>query len=484
MDQFEAFLQFVGNMAAYRDNALSPTDLKAVRSLQREVAPANARLYSMGQALDKWMSRLTWTAVAAPSTRRRYLRSISRLYSLAVEAGVVGPTDDFQRVRALIPADDASALDSRPALAVARQLANEKRPGRLSDLFLLAVMRRGESIGSVVSLKRDDITTELPQASAIALRNAISPRQEYVLQFDQGSRRKHPLTAQLERQLSALLAQNGCVVTQPDQAVAAAWIEAASEAGIADDEIRAALAGDVPASHAYLATIPPATLRPGRLAEITASAANAVIDYTEHWHLVYLYRSAKAAVPTKGPRKPRAAKSGHEISAERLRALFSSLHQPVTAFYPYHEIVRRIGRRLESFQQPYIAEFMFVRASQPTLRLVEPELSALGRLLRDTTAPGRPLHIVPDSEMLRFQTVIGQFSDATPLLHSDERPATFCEGSLVGIKGLGTDSMYQIVDVNDDSESRTSLRLALPSGGALTFTIDSSKVYQINPNQQ
>ena len=471
----------------------SPASSRAAASFLRAVGAApNRQTLSLGQALDKWVQLMHHANGNTPSVALKYIRLLHTLYKAAVKQGAIAAYDS-----ALFPAlrSRAEALGPRSASMSAMELCHHlAQPATLpeehrmaADLVMLAVYGRGQALADVLHTPPASGSDSLPQIADIVRRNRQADQQKYAFLFDRHAARPAAITADAARRVSSMLQRVFAYAGSAAELPAQAWVEAAFAANLTDAEIRAALR-QVPAAYSYLADVSPAELSAERLAELTLRVADQYACFTERWYIVRLRRTPapgrRPANDAKGAKaKPRVTRLGGQsaISADRITAILRREKIAVEAFYPYEEIMRRIGRRRRRYARPYISDVMFLRLSRPLLGEVETLIGPYGRFLTTRTTRAAEHAVVSDGQMTSFRQAIGYLSPATEV--TEETVQLPAEGSRIALRSLPLSQLFTVERVIDYTAGRSRIRLQLamhaPDGTLLTSQVFTTTLNEI-----
>ena len=476
--QLQSFWQHV--VSELNSDTLSPTAAKAIKSFIADFRQCNLPYHSIDSAILKWHELMTAADCYSPSTRSQYLRQLQRFYRDAARAALIHSTDIFRTLLSAPttaePTSDGATAKS--ALAILRSIALSTtlppRQQAAADILLLGLLAGGLPPGEAAQLRRDAPGMDLPLARAIRQRHRESPQQLYAVPLDQWRRRPAAVAREVEALLQPLLAGQGYAGPLNDVA-ARAWVEAAAIGGYTDPQIRASV-HHTPAAYAHLDFVEPAQLTEADRTAMAAAVATAVIDYTEQWHVITL-RPIPAGAKGKQPR------TGRERSAEQIsKALAAS--QIATTFYPYEELVKRMGKKLQKYSRPYIAGFMFFKSSEPAIPAIQPLIKQWGSVMRGPDRQSPAYAVVPRTQMEQFQRTIGLFSPDAEVTVEEVEPLR--PGDRIGIRGFEGTGIYEIEEIATPSSPTAPLRLKLlmrdPDTArtyALVITADPSSIYRI-----
>ena len=440
---------------------------KAARAFAGAVGAPNAATLTLPQALLKFSQLTARGQRLSRNTRLQYLRRLHTLYISAVKQGLFGYAEEagFTQLIAALGAEGAPEAATRlTASALCRRMAavgqESEHDAMLADLLLLSVYDRGTSLRDAVH--RHKGADVLPHVRAIVRRHQQAPQQQYVFQLAQWREREASATAAVSRQLNELLRRYAYEGSLPDLS-AEAWIEAATACGIPDAEIRAAVR-HVPAAYSYLADVAPAELSAERLARIEADVAGWFADYTERWYVVRLLRTPGglrgAAAPQKGARKaPKVVATPTSVSAERIKECLADEAAGVEAFFPYQELVKKVGKRLEKYSRPYISSFIFLRLSHSMIPDVAKVIADYGRFVKSRCSSTSHYSIIADTAMADFRQAIGYLDSGAAVEITEV--AVPAPGDVVGLAAYGPEKSFLVEKVIDYNAGRSTVTLQL-----------------------
>lgn len=407
---------------------------KSVASFTRITGESKSA--SLEEQLRGWVAAL-FRAGHTAATVKRYLQSLRSVYdTVSPSTGAPAPAAFADILTRIDPVEDTSA-DSREEAAVtgcdmARRLALHTR--RLTeaqslclDAFLYMVYRRGMTVESLLDERRPasgvpspaDIP---PQALALSDRHR-RPRSRRAFSFAAESAAQ-PDPATLLRKMESVIADvlgSRAPAITPDTALSM-WIDAALDAGIAIEAVRACI-DRIPTTHTWLRFILPADITADEVADITVRVADHINPLRTAWYAMKLRAGVS---PTAISRHLRA--SGSDTLVDEY-------------FYPCREIARRTGKKLTFGSKPYIPDILFFKALGRNLPPLFAEIGHMAWCYRHVNASGSDYARIPDASMRRFQTAIGLFTpDLSPVVNASAgfapgTPVRITAGPLEGLVG-------------------------------------------------
>ncbi len=346
-----------------------------------------------GWVIEMFLNGLTFR------TATYYIDALSRLYAVATDDGVVPASVAFDLVRSRLKALSPDGWPCRITDSQFRRMLSVVRSasacsGEMATaigIVLFSLINGCLSLEKVARIKSSDLADYAPGSEAIATRHA-TPRRRYLFDLQQSARTPRQLDRYVADCVLSLLRLRGLSVKgSPSETLRSYWAYAAIRCGFSGSEIMAVLR-HVPAGVPVLGISVPALLPARQIADIQASIAAMFISDPLGWHVMRLRPGVRFS----------------DVAA-RLCAFGPEISRP-ELFYPCHEVVRRVGRRLVTCRRPVMADIVFFRSRIADICPIFARIGDLAWCYTNGPRSERDYATVADSEFRIFQQAVGQFT--------------------------------------------------------------------------
>lgn len=442
---------------------------KAINSFLDAVGEQNLNVLTLGEALTKWSQLMQHRDRLSGQTRLQYLRRMHTLYKSAVKQKEIETYEDcFNPIIENTPDEKSeSGRQKQPSASklcakIASVRGSSDNDKQLADIIMLAVYDRGITLSQAINRQRTD--SEIPQVSDIIDNYHQANRQTYVFPLSQWKFRDEVISGDILQGINKFITSNYSYECPVVQLPSEAWVEAAIKCGLSDAEIKA-MVGQVPDNYSYLKDVEPAVLSKERIKELTLCVANQFSDRTERWHIIRLARTpgglrqSKTAKGKKQKPSRRKIVTPTMVSAENIISLLKADKIKVETLYPYQDLVRRVGKRMEQISRPFISDLMFIRLSESQISVVSQAIENYGRFVKSREAGSYRHAIVPDVQMENFQTAIGYFNGENPVEISEVKVPT--EGDMIGIMAIDPEKSFEVEKIVNYKTGKSSITLQL-----------------------
>lgn len=334
-----------------------------------------------------------------------YLKQLGTLYNQAADDGLVPDTDVLSEVRKRILAIPEGYFSKGSADEVARLRkflqawsAGHVPKGLATDVVAFAILNGGMTFEQVANYKKTDYQGDDELLKRVVDKYA-QPRNKYL--FPLGQSVKTP--AQLKKELSKLfyiaLTPYGLSLVKNEETTATdLWCLAALQSGVSPRVLLGMTDGYVPSFNPVYRLLKPVTVTDEETAVIQRRIITSLTANPTHWYAMQF--------------RPR-------VKFEQVKHALEAIKDDVQCndlFYPSEEIMRRIGNKMVKERKPIIPGLLFFRSRPTDITTIFRHIGNLAWCYRQTNDRTSPYAIIPTSEILAYQTVIGQFSSDIELL--------------------------------------------------------------------
>lgn len=388
-------------------------------------------------AID-WVVELLRDGLSAKNVKK-YLDILASLYNKGVTERLLPASEGIikakARVGGFITAPQESVITDRDELVNrflvflrtrADALATPLQPKAAvwRDIILFSLLNGAMDLAEVARLTKEESDTFAPESMAIIERNASPQRRKYVFDLGQSAMTSRQLVREVESKTLELLRSHVSVkFDNARSAVGSMWVEMAMRNGAT----ASVALGSQPAGlecHMLPAVALHGNVPEVLKAQLVQSIATAINANPQRWFAMRL--------------RPR-------VTPEEIHRYIKEVAepwQPAETFYPLAEISKRIGRKLVKLQKPYIADVLFFKSQLTDVLPLFQRIGDKAWCYRVANVPGAPYASIPQAEMVRFQTAIGEFTPDTeiqPLGTVELSPGdevVVVGGMLAGQKGI------------------------------------------------
>lgn len=416
----EAFLQNVASQASLATTDDIPG--RTLRSFVGTLSPDACGPISQAHLL-RWLAAMLRRG-AAPATRRRYLGA---LHNIWLKSNKNNPDESdpftalkenelyrrFETVKGGWQEPTLKQLDTLSGLL--QSLPDTTGERRQATALLLLMLITADFSPLHAAMRRFDDTElndgDLRWEELTALMRE-DPRQQYMLRLGQNAKRAPQLSREAEEMLRRLLTDTrlGHPGESPAESVRHLWTAAAIHSGIPAATVAAITRRadgkprDPESRYAWLDLLTKEDIPAARRRAILLAIAERLHPTRQAW---YALRLRKGTDPD----------DLKDAAKERLGEPYA---ENLTWYYPTLRRATRIeGKKGVHFiEEPLTPGILFLRIRPGDLPKAMRQIGDLAWCYRTVNAPGAPYSVIPDDEMLRFQTLARQFTpDMRPTLH-------------------------------------------------------------------
>lgn len=399
------------------------------------------------ELVEEWCIYLMNTGMTK-KTVSHYIDIISGLYSAAANEGLVEHTDVFRTVKSNIRTAESTKTQQRISedeYSRLRHLAcvrtnQPKEAAIFIDIFFLAILTGCKPIMEIAMMKKDEISYQSPQISAILERYCNSNR-KYIFPLSQSEKTPRQLERDLTNGITASLISKGIKIFETlTDTIQSYWAYAAMKCGLPPSAIYSILGS-------YPKVFPGIGIKnnPIQGIEDKESIIQTIAE-------TFLFNPAKWYAMRLRPRV-----SINDIE-KRLEMVGSEIIQP-EFFYPSREIARRIGKKTLLKEVPVISDIIFFKSRITDIYPLFTKIGDLAWCYRSGNGTGAYAAIPKDS-MEQFQRAVGSFTDdyeIGPIGSIKPQPGDvirIIDGAFAGNKG-------ELLKIMDAKETGVIYRLRL-----------------------
>lgn len=394
-----SLIEYLATSIPESDDAQVKMATKAVRSLAAFLGWNTSRLQTdLELTVIDW---LVWLRVRDLSVKTAfsYLKAVSGLYTKAVKAGLMPPTEVFRNVKARLRADDGILWEDginredfdRFSNFAKAAVSKDKDVPVAADIVILSLLTGCKPITEVAKLKAADMTDNSePVVSLLRRRMADSSRQ-YIFPLRQSRRTPRQLRDDVCGLVARLFSgRNIRIRGSLDETVSAYWAYAAILSGVKPHDVASFLG------------VPP----PGfRILELYKDYPRRAVPPTD------IIRAA-ARMFTVNPLRWYAMHLRKRVTFEDIKRRFAQLEgklQPPEMYYPCEELSRRVGKKIVFGEKPIIRDIVFFRSRVTDLF---PLFSHIGDIAWCFTTGGKGTvyAAIPQKSFEEFQATVGRFT--------------------------------------------------------------------------
>ncbi|MDE6702692.1 MAG: phage integrase SAM-like domain-containing protein [Muribaculaceae bacterium] len=334
-----------------------------------------------------------------------YLKQLGTLYNQAAADGLVPQSDALGIVRKrllAIPEADfsemATDLVNRLRIFLQSWSAGHVTKGLATDIIAFAILNGGMSFEQIANYKKADY-----QGNDELLKRVVDkyaqPRNKYLFPLGQSVK----TSAQMKKELSKLfyiaLTPYGLSLSKDEETTATdLWSLAALQNGVAPRVLLGMTDGYAPSFNPVYGLLKPVIVIDEEKVVIQKRLIASLTANPTHWYAMQF--------------RPR-------VKFEQVKQALEAIKDEVKCtdlFYPSEEIMRRVGNKMVKECKPIIPGLLFFRSRPTDITTIFRHIGNLAWCYRQTNDRTSPYAVIPTSEILAYQTVIGQFSSDIELL--------------------------------------------------------------------
>ncbi len=410
---------------------------KAIRCLESFAGTYSySSAFPSVQILADWLLNMRIQGMSL-KTVSHYFDIIAALYKETAGNGSVTTAETFgmlkEKIRSFPAQEETRPIDSRrlnKILSITKTASSLSATRSVAaGVMLYSLLHRGMPLLQAAKVKTEDVMGGGDEIQAL-IKQYSAPNRKYLFPLGQSGLTDRQLSSRVETAVKELLSFCGIpVIVSVNNTLKAIWAYAALSCGFPGSEVLSLL-DTVPSGIPELYLCEKADADPERLAALKQTVSALFADNPRRWYAMKLR-----------------ARVGFEDVEARIKSLDEKTPLP-EFFYPYEEIVKRVGKKLIRDNKPVIRDIVFFK-----LRVTDilPLFCKIGDMAWCYTTSGRPggdYAPIPSGEFARFQETIGHFTpdyEIAPIGGFEPE-----EGERVVIlNGLMTNREFEVEKISD-----------------------------------
>lgn len=436
---------------------------RAVEALDRFVGGASISFSDFQpDFFGEWITHLLHLGYTPKTLSNNIIKRLSTLYNKAVDAGIALPNDVFRHLQARLNNDINPGITTNAGIDVFGKIQALAQTDfhaypikqLAKDIILFSIYMGGIGFDEITSFRKDDYKGDNVGVREIIKRYS-KPRNKYLFPLDQ----IHSTPRQLSRKLQlifadALAGRELQLSPDPSDTPLSLWVHLALDCGFPAADVAACVPQDKRSS-VLTAFAPHAEIDGLRKNEIRETVTNTISHNPLRWFAMHFRRNAD-----------------YDMLTQRLKEKNIVLDR---TYYPMEEIVRKVGRRNVFENRPVISWLLFFRCHGTRLNSLFNEIGDLAWGYRYSADVRSPYAVIPDREILQYQTTLGTLTPETQIVDDDK--VSFNEGDYLVILGGALDGRHAIFVEEKKAPkgkngSKIVFRVKLGGGKNANWTVD------------